>query len=125
MFNEFYEFMLVEGANKKNLQVQRIHDVCWDCSPGGIPVHRKVAKNWYIEKISGVSWDDYNVMRVEVHADRIEFFAVKRGSGLQHQLTIDENFYPGNPYFGTISTTQEYSNSVGRYSYFEVMPLDN
>lgn len=124
-FNEFYEFMLVEGANKKNLQVQRIHDVCWDCSPGGIPVHRKVAKNWYIEKISGVSWNDYNIMRVEVRADRIDFWAGKRGGTLQHQLTIDENFYPNNPYFGVISTTQEYSNSVGRYGYFEVIPLDN
>jgi uncharacterized repeat protein (TIGR01451 family) len=124
-FNEFYEFMLVEGADKKNLQVQRIHEVCWDCSPGGIPVHRKVAKNWYIEKISGISWDDYNVMRVEVRQDRIDFFAGKRGGELKHQLTIDESYYQENTYFGTISTTQEYSNSVGRYSYYEVMPLDS
>ncbi len=124
-FNDFYEFMLVEGANKKNLQVQRINGVCWDCSPGGIPVHRKVAKNWYIEKISGISWDDYNVLRVEVRENRIDFFAGRRGGELKHQLTIDENFYGSNPYFGAISTTQEYSNSVGRYTYFEVLPLDS
>jgi uncharacterized repeat protein (TIGR01451 family) len=124
-FNEFYEFMLVEGADKKNLQVQRIHEVCWQCSPGGIPVHRKVAKNWYIEKISGVSWDDYNIMRVEVRADRIDFWAGESGSNLKHQLSIDENYYPDNTYFGVISTTQEYSNSVGRYRYFSVLPLDS
>ena len=124
-FNEFYEFMLVEGADKKNLQVQRIHEVCWDCSPGGIPVHRKVAKNWYIEKISGISWSDYNVMRVEVRADRIDFFAGRRGGELKHQLTINENLYPNNPYFGVIITTQEYSGAVGRYSYYQVLPLDS
>jgi uncharacterized repeat protein (TIGR01451 family) len=124
-FNEFYEMMLVEGANKKNLQVQRIHDVCWDCSPGGIPVHRKVAKNWYIEKISGISWDDYNIMRVEVYADHIDFYAYSSGGTPNLQLTIDESFYQDNHMFGVISTTQEYSNSVGRYTYYEVMPLDN
>ena len=124
-FNEFYEFMLVEGADKKNLQVQRIHKVTWDTNQGGIPVHRHVAKNWYIEKISGISWDDYNVMRVEVRQNRIDFFAGKRGGTLKHQLTIDENYYPNNTYFGTISTTQEYSGSVGRYTYYEVMPLDS
>ena len=124
-FNEFYEFMLVEGADKKNLQVQRIHKVTWDTNQGGIPVHRHVAKNWYIEKISGISWDDYNVMRVEVRQNRIDFFAGKRGGTLKHQLTIDENLYLNNTYFGTISTTQEYSGSVGRYTYYEVMPLDS
>jgi len=124
-FNEFYEMMLVEGADKKNLQVQRIHEVCWDCSPGGIPVHRKVAKNWYIEKISGVSWADYNTLRVEVRADHIDFYAYNEGSNPRLQLTIDESFYQDNHMFGVISTTQEYSNSVGRYTYYEVMPLDN
>jgi uncharacterized repeat protein (TIGR01451 family) len=125
-FNEFYEFMLVEGANKKNLQVQRVHEVVWlGSGSGGIPVHRKVAKNWYIEKISGVSWDDYNVMRVEVYADHINFYAGKRGEALKLQLVIDENYYPENAYFGTIATTQEYSNSVGRYEYVEALPLDN
>jgi len=124
-FNEFYELMLVEGADKKNLQVQRIHEVCWDCSPGGIPVHRKVAKNWYIEKISGVSWDDYNILRVEVYADHIDFYAYRSGGNPKLQLTIDESYYQGNHMFGVISTTQEYSNSVGRYRYYEVMPLDN
>ncbi|MFN2171137.1 MAG: DUF11 domain-containing protein [Candidatus Promineifilaceae bacterium] len=123
-FNEFYEMMLVEGADKKNLQVQRIHDICFDCSPGGIPVHRKVAKNWYIEKISGVSWDDYNILRVEVYANQIKFYAYKSGESPKLQLTIDESYYQGNHMFGVISTTQEYSNSVGRYTYYEVMPLD-
>jgi uncharacterized repeat protein (TIGR01451 family) len=124
-FNEFYELMLVEGANKKNLQVQRIHDVCWDCSPGGIPVHRKVAKNWYEEKISGVSWDDYNILRAEVYADHINFYAYESGQSPKLQLTIDESFYQDNHMFGVISTTQEYSNSVGRYTYVEVLPLNN
>jgi hypothetical protein len=125
-FNEFYEFMLVEGADKKNLQVQRVHEVVWlGSGSGGIPVHRKVAKNWYIEKISGVSWDDYNRLHVEVRADRIEFYASRPDEPLKLQLTINENMYPNNPYFGTIATTQEYSNMTARYEYFEVMPLDN
>ncbi len=125
-FNEFYEFMLVEGADKKNLQVQRVHEVVWlGSGSGGIPVHRKVAKNWYIEKISGVSWDDYNVLRVEVYENQLKFYAGRRGSELKLQLVIDENFYPGNAYFGTIATTQEYSNMTGRYEYFEALPLDN
>ena len=64
-------------------------------------------------------------MRVEVRADRMDFFAGRRDGELKYQLTINENYYPNNPYFGVISTTQEYSNSVGRYSYYKVMPLDN
>ncbi len=125
-FNEFYEFMLVEGADKKNLQVQRIHEVIWAGSgSGGIPVHRKVAKNWYIEKIPGISWDDYNRMRVVVRENQIEFYAGKRGGELKLQLVIHENFYPNNTYFGTIATTQEYSNVTARYEYFAALPIGN
>jgi NADH:ubiquinone oxidoreductase subunit len=128
-FNKYYEVMMIENpaGEKRDLIVQRVEEVEWLGGGGSIPVHRKVSKDgkWKTLDMSGVSWDGWNVMRAEVFPDRLEFYAGRRGGQLKHQLTVNENVYTTQPYFGTIATTQERPKAVARYEFFEVIPLDN
>ncbi len=125
-FNQFYEFMLIEAAagERLDLQLRRIHNVIWN-GPGDDPITFESGKTWKELDASGLAWGDWNLLGVDVYEDHIDVFAGKRGSGLRHQMTLEENAYPGNPYFGSIATTGERPKVTARYEYFEVMPLND
>lgn len=121
-FNHFYNFNTIWYGPLK-LVLERVDYLNWCPTCGGSQLKRL---SWdygawvEVDPIPNVSPSDWNTWRIEVRENGLKFFA----NGDQFASTNDTTWVDER-YFGVFSSTDEYSNSTGRFEYYEVVPLDN
>ncbi len=126
-FNHFYTTNLIWYSDTNmRLLWERVDELVWCPNCGGSPLKRlgDIDENNIVElNINASSWNDY---RVEVRQTEIRFFVNN-----DQRFVYNTNNDPGalnwinSPYFGVFASTDEYSNSTGRFEYIKVTPLDN
>lgn len=126
-FNHFYTTNLIWYSDSNmRLLWERVDEVVWCPSCGGSPLKRlgDIDTNNVIElAINASDWNNY---RVEVRQTDIRFF-VNNDLRFVYNADNDPNAmaWINSPYFGVFASTDEYSNSTGRFDYIKVTPLDN
>lgn len=124
-FNHFYNTNNIFYGPIK-LLFERVDRLEWCLKCGGSPMKRigdidpNRIKTYKL--IDPTGWNNY---RIEVRADSIKIYAAKRGfepNVLQYQYT--DTRYVNSPYFGLFASTDEYTNALWRFDYFQVLPLD-
>ncbi|GIK58540.1 MAG: hypothetical protein BroJett015_42030 [Chloroflexota bacterium] len=126
-FNHFYTTNLIWYSDTNmRLLWERVDQLVWCPNCDGSPLKRlgDIDGNNIVElSINANSWNDY---RVEVRQTDIKFYV---NNNLR--FTYDTDNHPNalawinSPYFGVFASTDEYSNSTGRFEYIKVTPLDN
>jgi hypothetical protein len=75
-----------------------------------------------LKLVDPTGWNSY---RIEVRADSIKFYAAKRGFVPELQFEYFDTRHVDDPYFGLFASTDEYTNALWQFGFFEVLPLDN
>jgi hypothetical protein len=124
-FNHFYNTNTIFYGPLK-LLFERVDRLEWCLDCGGSPMKRLGDINpgniKTYKLVDPTGWNNY---RVEVRADGIKVFAAKRGFVPELQYEYKDTRYVNSPYFGLFASTDEYTNALWRFDYFEVLPLDN
>ncbi|MCL4263250.1 MAG: hypothetical protein KJ069_08545 [Anaerolineae bacterium] len=126
-FNHFYNTNLIwYSDNNARLLWERVDELVYCPTCGGSPLKRlgDIDENNIVELTYNASdWNDY---RVEVRQTEIRFF-VNNDLRFVYNTQNDPGAmnWVNGPYFGVFASTDEYSNSTGRYEYIRVTPLDN
>jgi hypothetical protein len=122
-FNHFYTTNLIWYADyNMRLLWERVDELVYCPTCGGSPLKRlgDIDEDNVVElDIYASGFNDY---RVEVRETEIKFFV---NNHLEYTYPHDESPWELGPYFGVFASTDEYSNSTGRFEYLRITPLDN
>ncbi|HRQ36309.1 MAG TPA: hypothetical protein PLD25_00135 [Chloroflexota bacterium] len=121
-FNHFYNTNLIWYSDTNmRLLWERVDALVFCPTCGGSPLKRlgDIGNN-IVELVYNAS--DWNNYRIEVRQTDIKFFV---NNDLRFVYNSGATPWTMGPYFGVFASTDEYSNSTGRFEYIKVTPLDN
>lgn len=129
-FNHFYNtngiFYGKANGSAIKLLFERVDQLVWCLGCGGSPMKRTGDINTnQASDYRGIDSEGWNKYRIEVRQSGIKVFAGKRDGALEFQREYGDTRWTGSPFFGVFASTDEYSDSVWRFDYVRVMPLDN